>query len=352
MQSAKVYKSQLDSLRLIAFLVVFVRHSLLDYADLGFGGVRLFFAISGFVITRVLLQGESTSIRNNLKTFYARRVLRIFPLYYLVITGLLIFQKLPYAAWFYTYLANLKIYSLAQWHSPLTFPLWTLCVEEQFYMLFPPLLLLTPKAERGYVIGILIVATMTCRLLLSAIGPDRSYDVLVISSGQFILWGCLACIIDTKVPSKTLNGTFVFFVGVVLLSLIYGWDWFSIPSPILEAFWRHNIRDAYHHCTFTALAISFACIVFGLWRTENRLLLKIFKLPPLVYLGRISYGLYMFHVLVLSLITWIFGDQCPWGRAIAGLAITIGISALSWHFFESPILKLKRFFPYEEAVEQ
>ncbi|MGL4555431.1 MAG: acyltransferase family protein, partial [Gemmataceae bacterium] len=155
MPPADAHRPQLDTLRLLAFLAVFAYH--LDDRRYAYGwmGVPLFFALSGFLITRLLLLHESGSVGRDLGVFYARRTLRIFPLYYATLAALLALGMLPRPGWYFAYLMNVDLFVTNVWPGR-TVHFWSLCVEEQFYLLYPAVLLLWPRRGRlGLLVGLL-----------------------------------------------------------------------------------------------------------------------------------------------------------------------------------------------------
>src|SRR4051812_13549391 len=152
------HKPQLDGLRFVAFLAVFYFHARPGKYFWGPEGVRVFFTISGFLITRILIQGESGDLRADLERFYIRRTLRIFPLYYAVVACLWLGGLLPGVWWYLTYLYNIRAFLDHAWGGPVGH-FWSLCVEEQFYILYPLALLLTPPRSRAAMLGALLVGS-------------------------------------------------------------------------------------------------------------------------------------------------------------------------------------------------
>ena len=152
------YFPQLDALRAIAVFFVLLEHWVpgtywFKIFPYGMAGVTLFFVLSGFLITRILLRSriKSESLNqsklHSLKQFYIRRTLRIFPIYYITIFILLIFNINNIRQiffWFLTYTSNIYFYLIQNWAGSLSH-LWTLAVEEQFYIIWPFIILFIPK---------------------------------------------------------------------------------------------------------------------------------------------------------------------------------------------------------------
>ncbi len=325
------HRAPLDGLRFLAFLAVFVYHARPEACSWGWAGVQLFFALSGFLITRILLRGETGRLGADLKRYYLRRTLRIFPLYYAIV--LVIGTSGPWGdlPWLFTYTYNIKVYLDTSLNDQLGH-FWTLCVEEQFYLLYPLALLFTPPRFRAALVLALIVGTKLFQYhaLMSLKMPWAR--LLLPYCGEDLLWGCLAGMVELRSPPRKHLGTAAFLLGLPLLVLgIHLFEYpFRLPIP------------AQHMAGLSALAIGCALVVFGAWRTTNPLIVRPLSWGPVGYLGRISYGLYAFHIPVLHgawLLAIPYGFLVP--KLYGSLAITIGVAALSWRFFEGPINRLK-----------
>lgn len=169
-----VHTDEFDGLRAIAVMAVLQRHfwvNLLSVIDTGVFGVQLFFVLSGFLITGILLDSVSrvrdhgSSIREELKTFYLRRFLRIFPVYYLVlaVTALLgVPTVTEYFGWHALYLTNFLVIELGKLPNP-SGVFWSLAVEEQFNLLWPAIVLLTPRRTLVPIMAALILLAIVFR---------------------------------------------------------------------------------------------------------------------------------------------------------------------------------------------
>ena len=125
-----MHKNQLDGLRFFAFFVVFLSHIPGDHlSNYGQKGVQLFFVLSGFLITRILLVNRTGKLFNDLRVFYARRFLRIFPLYYAVLIFCVLAGHRMAMVWYFTYTYNIKIWLIDDWIGVAPH-FWSLCVEE------------------------------------------------------------------------------------------------------------------------------------------------------------------------------------------------------------------------------
>ncbi|HTB32844.1 MAG TPA: acyltransferase, partial [Bacteroidia bacterium] len=191
--------NQLDGLRCIAVAIVLISHWLrykaVDLVPLGSMGVNLFFVLSGFLITRILLiskeENGGKAIWPPIKHFYLRRTLRIFPIYYLTIIFLALINfpsTRENIAWLLTYTFNIKISLLSASVNNsvgFLFHLWSLSVEEQFYIFFPLLLFLIPKSKIKSFIYSVILFGVASRLIL-----------YVLAAPKDSLYGLMPCCLD------------------------------------------------------------------------------------------------------------------------------------------------------------
>ncbi len=333
---ASPHKGTLDGLRFLAFLAVFFFHADSSRAPCpwGWAGVRVFFTLSGFLITRILIQDESGHRGADLKRFYLRRTLRIFPLYYGLIAYFFLSGRLSYGVWLVTYSSNIKAY-YAENFDPMLGHFWTLSVEEQFYLIFPPLFWATPARLRwGLVLG-LIAGSVAFQVY--------AHEALRMPWAKFLspycmsdlAWGALAGMIELRTRPRRFEATALVAVGLALL--VVAWR-------LNEGRFAGSARSQLNFAP-SIYGIASACLVFGLWRTTNPLIVWPLSFAPIAYLGRISYGLYAFHLPVLR---GIWGVEVPYAFIIPEvyreLILTIILAALSWRFFEGPINRLKARF--------
>ena len=321
---------QLDGLRCLAFLAVFFHHARPDLAPWGWGGVQFFLALSGFLITRTLVRGETGRVGPDLRRFYWRRTLRIFPLYYAIIALAGLAGELPDAGWFLTFTYNIRGF----WRSGVDETMghfWTLCVEEPFYLLYPVALLLTPARLRFGLILALIAGSIGFQVYAETHFNIRAARILLPYCGEDLLWGALAGLIDLRLPRGRHEGTACFLAGPPLLVL--AWQLHEGHLPLVV-----GVQDV---ASVSLYGIACASMVFGASRCSARWIVGPLAVAPVAYLGRISYGLYAFHMPVLrgwlDRIPFSFLIPRPWGA----LALTVGLAALSWRYFEGPINRLK-----------
>ena len=363
-----------DELRAVAILLVFLYHA--DETHFGFGwvGVQMFFVISGFLITRILIQSRTTlEGAEFFKNFYGRRALRIFPLYFLYLGGVamiaaiaidafgydadghfrLFRQQLPYGL---TYTYNVFHASAAFQGTALITHLWSLAAEEQFYFVWPFVIYAVPKRLYKTVFVSILVAGPLVRLAvwlyLDGSQPawalaDHETAIYVLPTTHFDAFalGGLFCMAP---PRKAATQAAVF--GALLLAVTLSLEAISpdarlggtlglrlgMPGPGFRFVWG-----------YTALNYFFGCVLIGAIAYATR---TGHGSRPLAYLGRISYGIYVYHYGILSGIKTVAGKFAPElpTAGIAALAIvaTVAVSAASFHWFENPINKTKhKLFP-------
>jgi peptidoglycan/LPS O-acetylase OafA/YrhL len=291
--------------------------------------LSVFYALSGFLITRLIVKGESGNIFRDLRTFYIRRVLRLAPLYYVFLTALVVFARVKYPLLLYLYIFNVKVFLTNRW-TDCASHFWSLCIEEQFYFLFPITLLLTPKRFRLGATVALILVCHVIGLIGPAVHPAFKWSASLPVCGQYILWGCLVGLLDTRLE-KSVNLDRLFFPSVFIFAALY----------LLDAIARVPVSGVFY-------APVIGVLVFSLWRLNNRHVLKFTCNPVTAYLGKISYALYLFH---LPLLWYAYNIRPEVLKIPVTLSLTIGLAALSWHMFELPISKWKDRFTFKGEPE-
>ena len=376
---------ELNGLRAIAISLVFLHHTsgliprvnlpvaLLGlYLTQGWMGVDLFFVISGFLITGILL--DTRECGNYFSGFYARRVLRIFPLYYVVLTAILaggaalksdvVSSVLPLPAdrWlYYCYLTNWISLWKAQWvpgYTNFVAHFWSLAVEEQFYLAWPLIVWLLRPRTVPYAAGALTAFAFVIRLCwVSYAGEQQviAWNTFTRMDSLFIGAIC-ACIyrdaallakVRKWLPWTAVAGLGGYLVSYTLLELRA----LGFPAILLRlAKW-----GSAQYCGYTLIGIGFASILLmAVQGNENSWMRRILRDRLIGRLGTYSYGFYVFHVPI-------FGAACIFAfpaiarlnpdAVIAGPAcilllsvVTFIVSALSYELFEKRILGFKRYF--------
>jgi peptidoglycan/LPS O-acetylase OafA/YrhL len=339
---------QLDTLRAFAIGLVMIEHfggSVLNsYIPIGAGsvGVGLFFTLSGFLITGILLQSfDSAPDRVTAgRDFYARRLLRLMPPYYAVILALVLLGIAPVATtwpWDLAYLTNVNIAMGA----PGTV-FWSLAVEEQFYLLWPFVIAFVPR--RWLIPVILGMAGLSLLFKFGiAMNGYNTRDVTRLLPGNLTLLGagCLLAVVSYREGranvfdwyTPAVRRWFGIIAWLCLGLAVLSWSIFPKEGGML----RYYTNDLLCGTFYAWLTLQAALGVRGV-------LGPVFDNGVLQYVGRISYGLYLVHNFMPDIVTKLFGPMPKAQAAPIVLALTFAVCILSWHFFEKPILGLKRFF--------
>ena len=376
----------LDGLRGVAILLVFIFHyggglqstkpaqRLAGYfTQFSWSGVVLFFALSGFLITGSLWETNHTY--KHLRNFYARRALRIFPLYFLALfatatVALLHGAHLPQLrpllvfVFFLQNFPHLSSYALRPPASPLPlYHFWTLAVEEQFYLIWPLIMFLAHSRRHALRLSIWFFAICELFLLSIYILPSFNgavthhlYDYFVLTQGGALALGCALSLAmgNRSNPTGRKPGTHRVVRKYALHAFIGGLAVYLLTSITVGAFYL--VYPIQFWLGLPALSIAAAATIPLVLRTG--LPRKIFSWPPLGWLGRISYGFYVYHILLEPLYDRLgaqishasSGDYYHIVRAILAFVFTCIISAVSFYLFEMPILSLKRFFPVNASL--
>ena len=359
----------LDGLRAIAFLIVFFFHT----RNLPFGwmGVQLFFVLSGFLITDILLRMKEKLRRHEFFTkFYGRRFLRIFPLYYfyLALLAALIFLlpaldlkglRPEIGVKFFNQIGVAVFYAYDFFHASSFFVrsyffthLWSLSVEEQFYLLWPLLIFLTPREKfkqlcftaigLGFVFRLIITffyRTHAFPFLLS--DPQQAVNVLPFSHLDAFAFG--AYISRFELPRPRLQ-LLVLAVTVPALGLLT--DYLSKGTVTFALGYDLPMTGFYKEVWgYTLLNYLFAVLIYCVARTN--FLTGILESAPLRYLGKISYGLYVYHYGIIAIVIALFRKygldyslRSPQMFVVA-MSATLLIATLSFYLLEKPIINLK-----------
>jgi len=348
----------LDGLRFFAFLLVFFFHALQwspwgnwPIIRFGFLGVPIFFVLSGFLIGGILLdlkdkQRPGFGLAAKLKTFYVRRALRIFPVYYLFIGILALLLALsgkpdPVARecyfWHLAYLTNFRSFfagmeQIRQGH------FWSLAVEEHFYLVAPLVVLLVRPRTLMRLLALVIAAVAAARYAVYATGSPRDFWVLSPMQFDLLGLGIATAIIERKGSFLGIDARILRWLGVA------GAAFFVL---YIRRFYLGRPGIGVWYATFGSLSlgVATAALVLTLWQRPAWLVSRFFGLRPFAYFGQISYGLYLFHPNCLGWTTRYFGNY-NLINACVGLAVTLAVAMLSWHAFEKPINNLKNRFTY------
>jgi peptidoglycan/LPS O-acetylase OafA/YrhL len=364
----RFYRPELDSLRFFAFLAVFLFHvtprdaavysqypliprSIVPWicgiAGGGAFGVDLFFALSAYLITGLLLREKEVHGHIDVKAFYARRILRIWPLYFsfIAIAALIPIwdhtQKLPwpYVAG-YLLLAGNWVYALRGLPASVAIPLWSISIEEQFYLFWPPILRRITRRKLVYVvIALLLLANLARLALVLAHASGAAIEYNTFARIDPIALGILAaCLLGDRTPrfSFAMRSALA-FAAVSTLAVIGIYGHLNAPQSVAPVVGTLVGRP------LVALASGALLVAFIGASGPARIL----RSRGLVYLGKISYGLYVYHLAGVLIAEQILGTRSIGGHrgaTLLGFLLTVAFSAISYRWFESPFLRLKERF--------
>jgi peptidoglycan/LPS O-acetylase OafA/YrhL len=346
--------AQLDGLRALAVLAVCWHHWMPRRYHLGLNwgalGVDLFFVLSGFLITGILLDCRRTietgeqGIAFTARRFYARRFLRIFPLYYAVLAlasvGLALAPGVLVSLWTYTF--NLYGAVRGGLSGSLVSHFWSLAVEEQFYLLWPWVVLCLPR--RGVFVAVavaLVLGPLSRHLMFTHGFPFDATRMITPSCLDLLCGGALVGLLARAHGAAELaRHPAVRLFGLVAGALALWGVWIQTRVEGSHSASALDVLVVYSRWPF------FAWLVLQAARGLPGLLGRVLASRPLGYVGQISYGVYVFHAFALVLDRFGLAALPPLARLPVYALFTLVVSALSWRFFEAPINALKERFPY------
>jgi peptidoglycan/LPS O-acetylase OafA/YrhL len=365
----------LDGLRGVAILLVIASHYLGDYwrtATVGWTGVNLFFVLSGFLITGILLDAKGSP--HYFRNFYARRTLRIFPLYYLVL--FLTFIVAPFFSaldtegfrevasrqgWLWTYTMNLYVSFRSEvggtnpfagdWVEMLHF--WSLSVEEQFYLAWPLIVLVASRGQLRALCGVMFVGAWLLRVYFSGQGNLAApYFFTLCRVDDLAVGAFIASMARERGGLEKLRAC------APWLSIIALWALLGTGLRLRHFFQLDADVQRY---AYSAFSLLYGCLlVFALAAAPKNGYRLLMENPVLRSYGKYSYAIYLFH---WGLSDLLFARIVPLealadrlGSPDAALAVRVvivaivswGIGWLSWNAYEKHLLKLKRGF-YNES---
>ena len=349
------YLKELDGVRAIAALMVMFFHffqsiSTTDsklliiqkIAIFGQTGVSLFFVLSGFLITRILIATKKS--HDYFYNFYVRRILRIFPLYYLFL--IIYFFIMPllfnnsiadfrYQIYHWVYLQDFAM----TFNWPLTGPehFWSLAVEEHFYLFWPFLIYYLNKQKITISVLILVIMSLFVRIYLTNLKLEVYY--FTFSRMDELAIGALLAIleVDNQLTNKNSNKFSLLFILLIIPTIIIWVNNNSSGNSTLQIF------------KFILLSlIYFSLIGYIITVNGNNIFKRLFQAKPFLFTGKISYGLYVYHPLCYWLFNHFFETRYIILNFIGCFISAYATAAISYYLFESQFLNLKKYFEYNK----
>jgi peptidoglycan/LPS O-acetylase OafA/YrhL len=355
----RYYHPELDALRFFAFLLVFLTHvgpefarfnrAMFDVSFAGGFGVPLFFTLSSFLITELLLREREKTGTIDVRAFLIRRILRIWPLYFVfLIFGIIYTRAHGYAV---PRLLVISYFTLsANWYCafrgfPATFisPLWSISIEEQFYLIWPSCARLAGRR------GLLVLAVICWFLFLPSLALLGPVDFLRTWPDSFVQFQffALGAFLAMAIHRKVLHIPTVARLAILAAGLLsfYG-----------AARYMHTLPNGFRSFAPGYFFIQIGCLLLLLGTYDLHEPTGFLRRPfnAIVWLGRISYGLYVIHIFALHVVEHAFASvrhtqELPTlfnmlVQVAVALVVTIFLSALSYRFLERPFLQLKQHF--------
>ncbi|PWL17667.1 acyltransferase [Falsochrobactrum shanghaiense] len=340
-----VYRYDIDGLRAIAVLAVVLFHIDPNWVPGGFIGVDIFFVISGFLITSIIQRQMQTG-KFSFREFYRRRILRILPAATLVITTTLLvgqFVMLPddlnelaksaaaaqlwSANIYFTFFLDTGYFADAAILQPLLH-LWSLGIEEQFYLFWPVALLFGMRWQRQNLFWVLVIVTMIASFILgqliAAEHTEFAYYMLPSRAGQLLAGALIAAAIARGLKPAPLIANISSLFGAILI----GWSLFALSGDMI-----------YPGINAVPPTIGAALMLYGGAGRGNFVSVPL-MLPPVRYIGLISYSLYLWHWPIMSFYWYAFGEPYLTAKlTLFGMMLLLSI--MSYYLVENPFRHLR-----------
>jgi len=335
------YIPSLDGLRAIAVLLVLWAHFpaltnpflskllLIDHQALGgYLGVDIFFVLSGFLITRILLNNKLCDV--SLLSFFIRRSLRIFPVYYLVIAVLALIAPSRPLWWCATYLSN--FYFAFDTNNHFLRHTWSLAVEEHFYLVWPFIVYHLPARSSSLMAYLYAPAlAILCALFTLAVFSQENAAALIYRGSMFRMMSLAAgaalayneSLIRDHLNTSPMKLAVIF--SAIGVCTGYATSLLSPLSPLL--------------IQIAGTLFSLGVVLLVIW-SNNKYLKAVLGCRSLKYIGSISYGLYLYHYIIYEYFGMLDGTAVETFTAISAGILSFLVASISFIFFEKPILKL------------
>jgi peptidoglycan/LPS O-acetylase OafA/YrhL len=337
----------LDGLRAISICLVLLSHVFLHahpqnemqgalLAIIGDGetGVSVFFVISGFLITLLLLKEKQVNGRISLAGFYVRRIFRILPAFILYIAVVAVIAKIgtievPHWQFLRALTFTMDYVTTKNWYIGHT---WSLSVEEQFYLVWPLLAVLCSRRALTWIAASVIVLEPFIRMADRVLLPSTRYEIIYMfhTRADMLMFGCLVALLFEN--QQFIQASEIMFrkngPAVAAIFLL-------IASPLLE--WK--FKGLYLHTIgYSLQGTSIALLMLFAIRRADTSLGRLLNAPMVVWVGVLSYSLYLWQELFIGF------DTFSTERSLAGLILVVPVAAASYYLVEKPMLKVKSRF--------
>jgi peptidoglycan/LPS O-acetylase OafA/YrhL len=366
MQDSTKHVKGLNGLRALAVILVFLSHKAhFEAIDAGKLGVWIFFFISGFLIVgelhrnRTGIEQGTQQYRTVIAVFFVKRALRIFPVYYLLLIALTIAHRLFYQrgvhlglAWHFAFLSNFWIgVVIGKWPGTVSH-FWSLAIEQQFYLVAPFVLVLTRASRHVLMCAAIVVVCAVLHLTLYASGANQPL-IYACSPWNFALLalGGMCAMVRDDARLATRVGGFTRRTSWLAIALT------ATCACVSQPLWAPSASFAALGWIDLGLAVSLCAVFLHVVNRQDSALVETLETPALDYLGKISYGFYLFHNLIPTKL-----GEAPalYARLHVPIALqhvlpvvlqfqlSFLLAHLSWHLLEKRVLALKK--PIEAAL--
>lgn len=297
-------------------------------AAAGWMGVDVFFVLSGFLITGILR--DTRDDPRHFRNFYARRALRILPLYYALLLIVLVLlpmvKEMPAVVmedrWFYWLHAGNVALARDGWQLFLLDITWSLSLEEQFYLLWPALIYrMTNRQLMATCLGLIVAMPLVRIILWEPLGWMWLH--MLFRADSFAVGALIAVAMRERIDVS--HGKWLALLWIPIWSLV-----------LTNHFDRESALVGTIGYSMTALASAGLLLI----AKDSRA----FAWQPSVYVGKVSYGVYIYHPLCLMAASLVLGEMSGWTRLVGITALTIVVASISYYLYEAPLLRFKRVF--------
>jgi peptidoglycan/LPS O-acetylase OafA/YrhL len=331
------YRPQLDGLRALAIAGVLYSHFFDETSPAGPLGVLLFFTLSGYLITDMLLEAKEAG-GLSLRHFYMRRALRLWPAYYFALGAAVALnvEGMRAVVWWHAAYASNILFALRQDYVPwVAAAWWSLAVEEQFYLVWPVAVVLASRRALPWVCVAAIVGSLAFTAAVQWLGGSEQMNLLLPGALFSLAGGALLAVARRYRPDLLRRLPALGLAAVVA----------SLALLALDLQWNIWVRP---------LAVAAACaLVDGASTDSGWRLRRVLASRPAIFVGRISYGIYLYHLFVWWALMQLSGFHPPtqrgWSMLLVGSLLTVALATLSWFAIELPFNRLKSRFPLTRA---
>ncbi len=338
----------LDGLRGLAAFAVILHHSAIKGTDIGGLSVFTFFILSGYLITGILHRARAKieagvgTIATHLKDFWLQRALRIFPAYYLWLGLFLLVDPLYFGSktlqdwpWYVFYIQNFSISLLRDRWIEFSHT-WSLAVEQQYYIFFAPVLLILPLKQHVHFLWLAITVCVLTAVGFSLHHAGAIASYILPSNGfMFMAAGALIAILrPAKMPYIRKKWSILLALAVLVMLIFYPVfnraNWLTLPYPVISI----------------ASVLSLSTLMIWVLNNGNSFAVNVLETKPLIYLGLVSYGLYIVHLPVGFLVEHFvkldaFGISADVAEFLLVFPISVALATASYFLVEKKFLDLK-----------